>query len=236
MKDLFILLFLILFARVAPAQTESAPNEEISRDTVANMVIVQSCHEDSHIKCWDVFFDNFSHEYAAETERRSFRDSIRRPRVDADVFITYKDEYTLSVAGDYAIRHAAGDDITQILNDSTVIDLRKWRNIGAVIRPHYTLDRHSHLRQLKLIYHCMPDKEDAITAADISRIAYAIDTRIVFGDWAAFTSDRKFFDFLPYITTSSPLLNRYPLCENGVIEHPRPEQRFGSAIKRDSIR
>lgn len=234
MKRLLIILSCVLCSQSIFAQSTTSDDEEISRDTIANMVIVQRHISGGRLKCWDVFFDNFSHEYAVETERRSYRDSIRRPKF-ADIS-PQKDEHTFNVTGNYAIAYATGDDITQILNDSTVIDLKKWQNIGGAIIPSYTLDRHSHLRQLHLLYYCNPDKEDTITAVDVFHIANAIDTRIVFGNWAAKTADRKFFDFLIYITFTSPVINRYALGVEGGIVHPRPEQRFGRSIQRDSIR
>lgn len=208
MKRLLILLSCVLCAQSIFAQSTLSDKEEISRDTIANMVIVKHYDRDCHHPIWDIYFDNFSDHYADRVCTRTRRDSVVWPENWVDIFQNDKSERALNTGATCAMKSVKDIDILKILVDSTLINVEKWREVSGVIIPRYTLDRHSHLRRLQLRYYC---EEDTITAADISRIAYAIDTRIVFGDWAAATADRERFDFLPYFDLGTDPTSPYAL-------------------------
>lgn len=212
MKRSTVLLSLVLLVQSLSAQTKDATawNREVSRDTVANMVIVKRCGIDDRSISWDVYFDNFSHDYVINADRRFFRDSIRRfiPRDTDTYFVVDPYEYVCNVAGRYIERRVKGGGAERVFSDTTVISRDKLYNLSPVLRLNPTLDRHSHLRHLGVYYWCKEGMEDTIDAADIARLAYAFDTRVDFGDWVSHIAGHARFSIL-YASCNVPMICLY---------------------------
>lgn len=212
MKRLAFLLSLVLLAQSLSAQTKdtTAWNREVSRDTVANMVIVKSYGRSARSTSWDVYFDNFSHDYVINAENRFFRDSIRRfiPRDTDTYFVVDPYEYVCNVAGRYIERRVKGGGAERVFSDTTVISRDKLYNLNPVLRFRITLDRHSHLRHWAVEYWYKEGMEDTIDAADIARLAYAFDTRVDFGDWVSHIVGHARFSIL-YASWYFPMICLY---------------------------
>ncbi len=214
MKRSTVLLSLVLLVQSLSAQTKdtTAWSREVSRDTVANMIIVRRCDIDEKAATyWDVYFDNFSRDYSKEADRRFFRDSIRRfiPRDTDTYFVVDPYEYVCNVASNYIARRVKeGGGAERVFSDTTVISRDKLYNLSPVFILKLTLDRHSHLRHLGVIYWCKEGMEDTIDAADIARLAYAFDTRVDFGDWVSHIADFASFSIL-YASCNVPMICLY---------------------------
>lgn len=213
MKRSTVLLSLVLLVQSLSAQTKdtTAWNREVSRDTVANMVIVKRCGIDDRSTSWDVYFDNFSRDYSKEAKNRFFRDSIRRfiPRDTDTYFVVDPYEYVCNVAGRYIARRVKeGGDAERVFSDTTVISRDKLYNLSPVFILKLTLDRHSHLRHWAVDYWYKEGMEDTIDAADIARLAYAFDTRVDFGDWVSHISGHACFSIL-YASCNVPMICLY---------------------------
>lgn len=213
MKRSAFLLSLVLLVQNLSAQTKDTTvlSREVGRDTVANMVIVKRCGIDDRSTYWDVYFENFSHDYVIKAKNRFFRDSIRRflPR-DTDIYDAIRPyEYVCNVASNYIARRVKeGGDAERVFSDTTVISRDKLYNLSPVFILKLTLDRHSHLRHLGVIYWYKEGMEDTIDAADIARLAYAFDTRVDFGDWVSHISGHARFSIL-YASWYFPMICLY---------------------------
>lgn len=214
MKRSTVLLSLVLLVQSLSAQTKdtTAWNREVSRDTVANMIIVKRCDIDEKVATyWDVYFENFSRDYSKEVDRRFFRDSIRRflPR-DTDIYDAIRPyEYVCNVASNYIARRVKeGGGAERVFSDTTVISRDKLYNLNPVFILKLTLDRHSHLRHWGVIYWCKEGMEDTIDAADIARLAYAFDMGVDFGDWVSYIFGHASFSIL-YASCNVPMICLY---------------------------